>query len=259
MEARSGCDGTARGCHPDSRSRAEVMKRPEGLRVRPPRRQWFAPASGHFSREQHSSSVASSLEAFDAMERRMRRWFGLGVVAPMLLIACATRPPVPPLGHVSASHAIRVRFRSEPRAISIDFRAQGHPSAQVERLFADAQETIEQFNRVFVDTLRRAGYEVTENGPSDVHVVRQLYFDTEPRQARHGSFSVDANDIVRVVLHVNDTEGNTIDRFDFHATEGTVCVVVDLVNAMLQSRKVASYAETRRKLGAVDNPSSTSQ
>jgi len=184
----------------------------------------------------------------------MRRWFGWVVAVPLLLIACATRPPVPPLGHVSASHAIRVRFRSEPRAISIDFRGQGHPSAQVERLFADAQGTIEQFNRLFVDTLRRAGYEVTENGPSDVHVVRQLYFETEPRQARHGGFSLDTNNIVRVVLHVNDTEGNTIDGFDFHATEGTECVAVDLVNAMLQSPRIGKYAETRKNLGGGKQP-----
>ncbi len=182
----------------------------------------------------------------------MRGWCGWAVVTSML-VACATRKPVAPLGHVSASHAIRVRFAPEPQAIRMDFRGQPYPSSKVESLFGDAEDAIERFNRVFVNTLRRAGYEVTENGPSDVVVVRQLQFETEARQARHGNTSVGLDDIARVVLHVYDTNGNAIDRFEFGAMDGTECVVVDVVNAMLRSPKVASYTQTRKKSEPVDD------
>jgi len=194
------------------------------------------------------------------------RWFGQVVVASVLLLApaCAMQPraappPVAPLGRVSEAHAIRVRFRPEPHALRLDVRGGEPRRADTKRLLDNTYEAIENFNLVLAATLRRAGYEVTEDGPCDVHVVRELYFDTEPRQARHGSFSL--NEIVRVVFRVYDTKGNEIDRFELLPTEGTVPagaperLAVDLVNAMLQSPKVASYTETRKtKSGPVDKP-----
>lgn len=185
------------------------------------------------------------------------RWFRSVVVAVTLLVApaCATPPPpVAPLGHVSAAHAIRVRFRPRPTAIAPDFRGHLYPRADVERLIAENLDAIERFNAALVDTLQRAGYEVTENGSYDAHIDRVLYFDAEARQPRHGYFSL--NDIVRVVFRVSDTNGREIERFDLHATEGLASataperIAVDLVNAMIQSPKVQSYSQAldRRSL-----------
>jgi hypothetical protein len=174
----------------------------------------------------------------------------------MLLMApgCAVRTPVAPLDHVSEPHAIRVRFRPEPYALRVDLRGEAFPVADTKRLFAEAHESIASFNRTLAHTLRRAGYEVTANGPCDVQVVRVLYFEIEPRQPRHGYFSVSDSDFVRAVFYVYDTKGNEIDRFEFRLPETPESVAVDLVNAMVQSPKVGRYAETRKKSGPVDKP-----
>lgn len=130
------------------------------------------------------------------------RWVGSGVVALMLLIApeCAVRPPVPPLGHVSERHAIRVRFHGEPHAIGFDFRNGMYRPSEVETAFAAVDEGIENLNRVLADTLRRAGYELTDDSRCDVHLVRKLYFETEARAARHGV--IGRGEIVRAVFYV---------------------------------------------------------
>ncbi|CAN5792315.1 hypothetical protein BH11MYX4_BH11MYX4_42570 [soil metagenome] len=185
------------------------------------------------------------------------RGFGWVIFASMLLMApaCAQRAAVAPLGHVSGPQALRVRLRQEPYAIRFDLGGARYRVADGERLLAETREATVTFNRSLAGTLHRAGYQVTESGPCDVHVVRELYFDAEPRERRHGNISL--GDIVRVVFHVYDTTGGEIDRFEFGPPETPETpdgVAVDLVNAMLRSPKVASYAATRKSSMPSDMP-----
>ena len=185
------------------------------------------------------------------------RWLGWLVVASALLVApgCATRAPVAPLGHVSEPQALRVRLRREPYGLRFDLRGAVYRLADAHRVVGETREATTSFNRMLADTLRRAGYEVTEDGPCDVHVVRDLYFEAEQRERRHGNLSL--GEIVRVVFHVYDTRGHEIDRFDFEAAENPKTpegIAVDLVNAMLHSPKVGSYAATRKTLLPLDVP-----
>jgi hypothetical protein len=180
------------------------------------------------------------------------RWSGSVAFASLLLIApaCAPRPPVAPLGHVAQPQALRVRLRQEPYAVRFDLGGARYRVADGERLLAETREASVRFNRLLAATLRHAGYDVTETGPCDVHVVRELQFEAELRERRHGNISL--GDLVRVVFHVYDPRGREIDRIELGPPDaperpGTPeGIAVDLVNAMLRSPRVASYATTRR-------------
>src|SRR5690606_4339031 len=161
--------------------------------------------------------------------------------------ACSPSPAVP-VAHVSDRHALRVSFVAE-RDMVIDFGGQQFTRAEVSRAFDGAEDAIVRFNRAVDDTLRRAGYEVTGDGPHDVRVVQQLYFRIESRQSRHGR--VGDSDLVRVVFHVVSPDGAELDRFELRTTDETSPlgpperVVADLVNAMTESPKLGTYAEAR--------------
>jgi hypothetical protein len=120
--------------------------------------------------------------------------------------------------------------------------------SEVKTAFAAVDEGIEGFNRVLADTLRRAGYEVTDDARCDVHLFRKLYFETEGRQARHGT--IGQGEIVRAIFYVHDTRGKEIDRFELRGAETPERLAVEVVNAMLQSPKLGSYADARKKSGA---------
>ena len=144
-------------------------------------------------------------------------------------------------------------LRREPYVLRFDLGGARYRVADGQRLLAETREATASFHRVLYDTLHRAGHEVTENGRCDVHVVRELYFDAEQRERRHGNIGL--GDIVRVVFHVYDTRGLEIDRFEFGPSEAPATpegVAVDLVNAMLRSPKLGSYAATRKSLA--DSP-----
>ena len=120
-----------------------------------------------------------------------------------------------------------------------------------------AEEAIAKFNRALGDTLRRAGYDVTESGPHDVSVVPELHFAMEGRQSRHGS--IGQSELVRVVFHVYGQSGAELDRFELRSMDESTplgsseSVAVDLVNAMVQSPKVGAHVDPqKRSAEAVD-------
>lgn len=163
--------------------------------------------------------------------------------------ACATQAPVAPVAHVSESHALRVSFKP-PRAVLIDFRNQPYTPSEVKHAFDGAEDATAEFNRRLGETLQRAGYRVVEDGPHDVRVIPRRTYAIESRQSRHGSLG--SSELVRVVLHVYAPNGEEIDRLEVHSEDeesqlgSPLSVAVDLVNAMVQSRKLSRYAEARR-------------
>jgi len=177
------------------------------------------------------------------------RWFGWVVALAPVLVAPACAPhPVAPLRHVSETHALRVTYGPD-RAVHIDFGGQLCTGAEVKAAFDSAEDALTRFNTAFGDTLRRAGYQVTDDGSHDVRIVRQLYFAMEPREARHNSFG--ASELVRVDFHLYARDGGEIDRFELRSNEAgsplgpSESIAVDLVNLMVESPKLSAYAEAR--------------
>jgi hypothetical protein len=152
--------------------------------------------------------------------------------------AC-TRPPAPvqPLQHVSESAKLRVKFNAEfPE-----------PWAGSDDQDPESLKVVMEGRRAIVEQLRAAGYEIVEHGQWDVKmgmsvsVGRYRNFDPEYKHAE-----------VTFVDHHNQV----VDRIAFDMLPGAAPAGEPkrVANAVVESKKLAAYAEERNAKRAPAKP-----
>jgi len=155
--------------------------------------------------------------------------------------ACRQPPPVQPLQHVSDSAKLRVKFNSKF----------AEPSANLAPNEAENVRVILDAERAIVEQLRAAGYDVVDHGKWDVKmsmtvsVSRYRNFDPEYTHAEVTFF--DHKDVV-------------VDRIAFDMKQGAAPaaepkrVANVVVNGVVESKKLSSYADDRHAAKAKSSP-----